>query len=317
MQGSGLISNAMTIQQLRVLLSVVAHGGFRAVSRVLCVSQGGLTKSIAALEEEYGVDLFDRSAKGVLLTPQGEAFIPLARAIVEEADRADQWLRGCGNGLAASIALGASVEPSITVVPSVLRDFRKAMPNVTIRLTQGVAPELLDALRENRIELAITTLPRKFDSTDLRVEYLYQSAPVIAARAGHPLKNATATKDLLDCDWLVVGDASQHGVERDDSVWELFDREGMGRPRFAVVCSSVFGLVPLLLESDALARVPRAILDHTDVGKSLISIPLSEPFIAQTVAVVSRASRRLTPEAQMLSAMLGSYSRISSAMKGA
>jgi DNA-binding transcriptional LysR family regulator len=284
---------------------------------VLGVSQGGLTKSIAALEEEYGVDLFDRSAKGILLTPQGEAFMPLARAIVEEADRADQWLRGCGRGLAASVAVGASLEPSLTVVPSVLRDFRRAMPNVTVRLVQGVASELLTALRENRIELAITIIPRSFDSTDLRVERLYQSAPVVAARAGHPLRNATSIRELLDCDWMVVGDASQQGADRDDSVWELFDREGLGRPRFAVVCSSVFGLIPLLMESDALARVPKPILDHVVVGKGLVEIPLKEPSSAHAIAVVSKASRRLTPEAQMLSAMLGSYARISSAMKGA
>lgn len=313
---SSLAFPTMTIQQLRVLLAVVSHGGFRAASRVLDVSQGGLTKSIAALEEEYGIDLIDRNAKGVLLTPQGEAFLPLAKAIVEEADRAAQWLRDCAKGLSASVALGSSVEPSINLVPAVLRDFRKAMPNVTVRLVQGVASELIGALRENRIELAITKVPRDFDSSDLKVEMLYQSSTVIVARSGHALANCQSVRELLACDWLVVGDTSRHGAEQDDSVWELFDSEGLGRPRFAAVCSSVFGLLSILIESDALARVPRAVLDHPAFKKLIVEIPVADakPMQAAGIGIIYKASRRLTPEAQMLVAMLTSYGRISRAV---
>ena len=176
----------MTIQQLRSLVAVVTHGGFRAAARALDVSQGGLTKNISSLEEEYGVNLIERTAKGVSLSPQGEAFLHFAKAILQEADRAEHWLQNLSRDISMSVSLGVSVEPSMRLAPAVLSDFRKTLPNVMIRLTEGVALDLLAALRENRIELAVTKLPRLFDPSDLRVERLYQAEPVIVGRAGHP-----------------------------------------------------------------------------------------------------------------------------------
>jgi len=304
----------MTIQQLRALMAVVTHGGFRAASRILNVSQGGLTKSIAALEEEYGVDLIDRTAKGVQLTSRGEAFLHFAKAILQEADRAEQWLKAHSRDLSASVSLGVSIEPSIRLAPAVLQDFRKSLPSVGVRLTQGVALDLLNALRENKIELAVIRLPRNFDESDLRVDRLYQSEPVVVGRVGHPGANATSLRELVKYDWVVVGDTSQQGAMSDDSIWELFDREGLGRPRFAAVCNSLFSIISMLTESDALARLPRAVLDHPLVSRNLVAVPVVEPPVPYWIAIVQKASRRLSPEAQTLRAMLTSYARISRAV---
>lgn len=304
----------MTIQQLRALVAVVTHGGFRAASRALNVSQGGLTKTISALEEEYGISFIDRSAKGVQLSPQGEAFLHFARAILEEADRAEDWLRNVSENVSTSVSLGVSVEPSIRLVPAVLQDFRRTLPNVMIRLTQGVSVELLRALRENRLELAVTRLPRNFDASDLKVDRLYQSEPVIVGRAGHPCAGGATIRELTKYDWVVIGDTSQSGAETDDSTWELFDASNESRPRFAAVCNSVFSLLSMLMESDSLARVPRSVLEHPLVSRKVVAIPTTLPKYPYWVAVVSKSSRRLSPEAQTLCAMLTSYARISTAM---
>ena len=79
----------MTLQQLKDLLAVVSFGGYRAAARALDVSQAGLTKSLAKLEEEYGVNLLERTAKGIVLSTDGEAFVNHARAILQETDRAE------------------------------------------------------------------------------------------------------------------------------------------------------------------------------------------------------------------------------------
>ena len=93
-----------------------------------------------------------------------------------------------------------------------------------IRLTQSVSADLLRALRENRIELAVTRLPRNFDPSDLKVERLYQSEPVIVGRAGHPCAGGATIRDLTKYDWVVIGDTSQTGAESDDSTWEQIGR---------------------------------------------------------------------------------------------
>ena len=70
----------------------------------------------------------------------------------------------------------------------------------------------------------------------------------------------------------------------------------------------------MLMESDALARVPRALLDHSLARRNLIPIPVAEPPVPYWIATVHKASRRLSPEAQTLNAMLSSYARISCAL---
>src|SRR3546814_15010872 len=72
----------MTLQQLRDFIAVIEHGGFRAAARPLNVSQGGLTKSLARLEDDPGVCQLARDAKGLAPTDTGEAFLHLAPVTV-------------------------------------------------------------------------------------------------------------------------------------------------------------------------------------------------------------------------------------------
>lgn len=306
----------MTLQQLRDLLAVVAHGGFRAAARALDVSQAGLTKSLAKLEEEYGVAILERTAKGVVLTPRGEEFVAYARSVLLEAERAEEWLRNVTRRRPATVALGLSIEPSLRLAPAVLGDFRRMFPDVTVHVTQRSATELIAALRDNRLELAVMRLPEAIDAHDLRVDVLYAAAAAIVARKGHPLRHAFSVSELADTEWIVVGDPGRPG-QRDESIQELFMRQQLGRPRFAVVSDSLFGAVSMLLETDCVARLPRAVLEHPLTAGVLTEIRVREQLaLTYEVAIVSKASRRLGREATQLAAMLKSFARMSRALSG-
>lgn len=305
----------MTLQQLRDFVAVVTHGGYRPAARVLDVAQAGLTKSIARLEQEHGVALLDRQGKGVILTAGGVAFLRHAQAVVLEADRAEAWLRAASNAGAAgaaTVSLGVSIEPSLQLVPSVLNDFRRALPDVALRLTQGVATALLAGVRENRLELAVTRLPPDFEDGDLAVQPLFESESVVAARTEHPLVAAGQPVDaatLSTWEWVVVGDTSQP-AESDASIRELFDARGLARPRVVAVTDSLFELVAMLASADLLARLPAAALAHPLVQGRLKAIALDAPASPRyTIAIVHKASRALSPAARTLAAMLGSMVR--------
>ena len=305
----------MTLQQLRDFVAVVTHGGYRPAARVLDVAQAGLTKSIARLEQEHGVALLHRQGKGVVLTDDGVAFLRHAQAVVREADRAETWLRAASNARgagAATLSLGVSIEPSLQLVPAVLDDFRRALPDVALRLTQGVASALLAGVRENRLDLAVTRLPTDFEAGDLAVAPLFESESVVAARPSHPLAAASSPVDtatLSRQDWAVVGDPSQP-AESDASIRELFDARGVARPRVVAVTDSLFELVAMLAGADLLARLPASALAHPLVEGRLASIALDAPASPRyTIAIVHKASRALSPAARTLAAMLASMAR--------
>jgi LysR family transcriptional regulator of abg operon len=300
---------AMTLQQLRDLVAVVTHGGYRSAARALGCSQAGLTKSVAKLEREYGVVLFDRGGLGASLNGDGEQFARYAQAVLLEAERAEQWLQAPRRRRAASVSLGVSVEPSLSLVPSVLEDFRRALPDVTVRMTHGVSSELITGVRENRLELAVSRLPAELHAVDLKLDPLYESEPVVAARRGHPLARATSLSQLSGYDWVVVGDPSQP-VASDASIRELFDNHSLGRPRIAAVTDSLFGAIATLVASECLARLPRTVLDHPLVAGQLVGLQLREAPTPYRVALLRKASRPLSREAQTLAAMLTSYARV-------
>jgi DNA-binding transcriptional LysR family regulator len=298
----------MTLQQLRDLMAILAHGGFRSTARALSVSQAGLTKSIVRLEEECGFALLERTAKGISLTPRGEAFLPYAQAVLGECDRAQQWVSDLGKRPVRRVALGVSIEPSLSLAPSVLADFRRAMPEVTVHVWQSSSSALLTRLRDNSIELAVMKLPALDTLDDLRVEVLYEAPAAVVARSGHPLAQARSVQALLEAQWVVVGDPSRPGGD-DASVRELFVEQRLGTPRIAAVSDSLFGAIAMLMESDCVARLPRAILDHPLAAGQLVEIAVVERAV-HDICLVRRSSRRLGREAQMLASMLKSFARV-------
>ncbi len=305
----------MTLQQLRDFIAVVTHGGYRSAARTLDVAQAGLTKSIARLEQEHGVALLDRLGKGITLTVDGTAFLRYAQAVILEAERAEAWLLGASQAGAsgqATVSLGVSIEPSLQLVPAVLNDFRRAMPEASIRVTQGVASALLAGVRENRLELAVTRLPPNFEDGDLSVQPLFESESVLAARAAHPLVVAGRPVDagvLSGHEWVVVGDPSQP-AEDDACIRELFDEKGLARPRVVAVSDSLFDVVAMLASADLIARLPAAALAHPLIRGRLKAVPIDGPASPRyTIAIVHKLSRPLSPAARMLAAMLGSMVR--------
>ena len=308
----------MTLQQLRDFLAVIEHGGFRAAARSLNVSQGGLTKSVAKLEDDYSATLVRRDAKGLQLTPEGEAFAPMARAVVLEADRASAWLLQTSERQRPTISVGVSIDPALRLAPTVFSDFRRSNPNVALHITHSITSDLLMQLRDNRVELAlirIATSSAHDLSDDIHVEPLYDAEPIILARAGHPLNDVVSISTLAAFDWLVLGGAPDE-KSGDASLVELFDNYHIGRPKVAAYSSSLFDAVSLLLNSDYLTRLPNVVLQHPLVKGKFKAIKLAEPATKYTVALVYKSGRKLSREAQRLCAMICSFARIDAARNG-
>jgi LysR family transcriptional regulator of abg operon len=171
--------------------------------RALGQSQAGLTKSVGKLDRENEIVLFDRSGLTASLTSDGEQFARYAQAVLLEADRAEHWLRRRVD-VARPLSRWASVEPSLRLVPFAFENYRRALPDVTVRMTDGVSSQLVVGIRENRLELAGTLLPADLHALDLKIDTLYESEPLVATRKEHPLAHAASLSELIGCDWVVV-----------------------------------------------------------------------------------------------------------------
>lgn len=88
----------MNLQQLRYVITVAKYGTFREAARQLYMAQSSLSSSIKDLEEEYGIQIFERSKKGIEITKEGAMLLEFADQIVAQADQLDyRYLRATEN----------------------------------------------------------------------------------------------------------------------------------------------------------------------------------------------------------------------------
>ena len=144
----------MDLARLRVFQAVADEGSFSRAARALFLSQPAVTQHIRALEVELGVPLFDRLGRRTTLTPAGESLAQHGPHILGPVRVAEAAAREAGGEASRTLRLGVSETLATYVLPPLLRDMQKRLPDTELRLTVADSAELLGALLNNAIELA-------------------------------------------------------------------------------------------------------------------------------------------------------------------
>jgi len=174
--------------ELRHLRYFVAAAETENISRAalkLHVSQPALGRQIRDLEDEIGFGLLERTAKSVRLTDAGRAFLEEARAILKHADEAVQKARGIAGK--QELAVGDWSHVTGRIMPTLLRAYQQAMPDVRVKLHDWTVDQNIAGVRDGRLELAILIRPLKGNPlAELRFEELATGRVCLAVSCNHP-----------------------------------------------------------------------------------------------------------------------------------
>lgn len=169
--------------RLKVFRVVATHLNFSRAAEELLLTQPAVTQQIRALEEDYGVPLFDRSGGRISLTPGGEVLLPFARKLKEISDEAFAAVAGTSGKQAGELTIGASQTIGQYLLPNLVAGFLRDNPRVNIMAVSGNSDEMLGAVIAHRIHIALIEGPalRK----DVHVEPFMEDQMVLVVPASH------------------------------------------------------------------------------------------------------------------------------------
>ncbi|MGM4980789.1 MULTISPECIES: LysR family transcriptional regulator [Rhizobium] len=220
-----------TLDQLQVFLTVAESGSFSAASRVLNRAQSVISYTIANLEAQLEMPLFERSgSRQPKLTDAGRVMLEDARRILSDLQVMRARVKGLKTGLEAEVAVAISVMVPTNATVDVLREFRDRFPSVSLRLDAGELGTMMELVASGKSTIGIGGAVIKQDDS-MVIERLGHSFMMPVASPSHPLAQIRRPLTLADVReevQLVVTDASNLTKGRDFNVlsykiWHLSD----------------------------------------------------------------------------------------------
>ncbi|MBB4189987.1 DNA-binding transcriptional LysR family regulator [Rhizobium aethiopicum] len=220
-----------TLDQLQVFLTVAETGSFSAASRALNRAQSVISYTIANLEAQLEVALFERSgARQPKLTEAGKAMLEDARRILGDLQVMRARVKSLREGLEAEVSVAISVMVPSRAVVDVLHEFRETFPTVSLNLNVGELGMVMDLVLSGKATIGIGGAVLKQDDSII-TERIGHSFMLPVAAPNHPLAQISRPLTLGDVReevQLVVTDASGRTKGRDFNVlsyktWRVSD----------------------------------------------------------------------------------------------
>jgi DNA-binding transcriptional LysR family regulator len=146
----------MEVRQLEQFVAVAEEHSFTRAARRVNIVQSGLSMAIRTLERELGGALFVRGPKRLTLTPAGRALLPAARRALVALRDAREVVVETERLLRGTLSIGsAPALPTVVDLPVILARFRNEYPNVGLRVRQGTAPEVMEAVRSGALDVGL------------------------------------------------------------------------------------------------------------------------------------------------------------------
>lgn len=271
----------MQIAHVKTFLAIAISGSFSEAAEALYTTQSSVSKQIAALEHELGVQLFDRSKRAVRLTEGGALFLKHAEALLGDYNRMSDEMDAIRAQGRLTLKIGSIPVMAQYGIAAMITGFKRSHPAIQMSADEREASDLLPALERGEYELIFLRGDHLKDSRKHKTFAIYRDRLVAVLPRSHPLSGeesislpALSQEDFLllekrtDLYDLCVGACKKAGFSpkvvysgtRIENILEMV-RQGMG--------------VSLLMEAPVRYAAPRGIE----------IVPLSEDLFSHVTLV--------------------------------
>lgn len=270
----------MDLRQLRYFVQIAETGNFSRAADVLRIAQPSLSQQIRNLEEELGVDLFARHARGATLTEFGQQFYDHARRILGGVERAREVIRSHADNPSGRISVGLPTSAARNLSLPLFRALGRQQPNIVLHIVEAMSGYLDDFIQAGRLDVALLYDHKAFEHvawTEMIVEDL-----ILFVHPGHELAGAREIRFDTLFDRPVVLPGRPHVLR--NVIENLAAKHDVEVN--ALDCDSLPAIARLVCEEGYRAIMPHFAFCDEISRREMVPVPIVSPTPSWRLSVV-------------------------------
>jgi len=270
----------MEFRQLKYFVQIAESGNFSRAAEVLRIAQPSLSQQMKNLEDELGVDLLNRHARGVSTTELGQQFYDHARRILQEVDRAKEVMRSQSANPSGRVSVGLPTSACRGLSQPLFQALAVRQPNITLHLVEAMTSYLDDYIQAGRLDVALLYDHKAFEHvawTEMMVEDLMLVVPPdcpLLAEKEIPFSRLAQMPIVLPGRPNVLRTVMEQFAARHD--WTLN----------AMDCDSLPAIVKLVCQSGYFAVMPHFAFTEEIARGLMAALPIVDPTPSWRLSVV-------------------------------
>lgn len=291
----------MQFRHLRYFVKIVEAGSFSRAASLIHIAQPALSKQIAELEDEFGVTLLHRSARGITPTAAGETLYQESLKLIRQVDDLPAIVRSSQGEVQGVVCFGMASTMAPTLTGKMMEICKATLPKVTLRFVTGDSESLREKVSSQVIDLAIV-----FESapeTGFAREVLFRQRLYLASRKQGTMETSTTLAKISQLPLMLPTPTNvlRKAMERELAAAGLHAEPIAESDLFDVVLSGVeTGL--------GYAILPKADFSDVPGHQSIATVPI-EPPIYLTACLITARDKPLTRAAAAVEAQLIGFLR--------
>lgn len=273
----------MTLTELRYIVALAQESNFSRAAERCSVSQPTLSVAIARLEDELGVQLFERGKGFVSPSLVGSQVVAQAQTALDEVERIRQIALRGRDQLEGALRLGVIHTIGPYLLPRLIHALKDVAPNMPLVIEENMTANLADMLRDNDIDVAILALP--FNLPGVLTRSLYDELFKVIVPIGHPWESREriAPEEVAGDEVLLL----KAGNCFRDQVLDACPQ--VSSPETDVRLGHSIGTIRCMVASGlGVSVLPESALQHPYNNDMIRVIPFTEPQPSRRVALAWR-----------------------------
>jgi LysR family transcriptional activator of glutamate synthase operon len=292
----------LELRQLQYFVKVARKQHVTQAAEELHVAQSAVSRQIHQLEEELGLQLFAQKGRNLQLTPVGKLFLSRVEELLTGLERAVGEIKEFLDPELGEICLGFPHSLGISLVPSVVADFRKDHPNVKFRLKMGTFSSLIRDVVRGDVDMAfISPFPENNDQVSGEIvltEELYAILPSNHVLADY---HSIRLEQLKDDSFVLFNE----NYSLRTIVWEACRKAGFS-PIIGFEGEETDTIRGLVAAGMGVSLLPEMAL--TEISPLMpVKVKVTEPHVTRTIGLIRKSGQKLPIVAEMFQQFLFDY----------